>query len=76
MHAYMIKSDEVIFVIRKLMACSPNGSGGTMSYEENFIKYAGPGELKLLSRGFSEEISLHLTQKRIPFTQASHGACN
>jgi hypothetical protein len=38
-----------------------------MSYEENFIKYAGPGELKLLSRGFSEKISLHLTQKRIPF---------
>lgn len=63
----MNKNNEVIFEIRKLMACAPNCSGGTLSYEESFNKYAGPNELQLLSSFLSEKISHHLRQKEIHF---------
>jgi hypothetical protein len=63
MHANMKKSEEVIFEIRRLKACSPDGAGGTMPYEDN----AGPGDLKLRSRMFAEKISFYLSRTRLKF---------
>lgn len=63
----MQRNPEVEFEIRKILACPPNGAGGTMTFEETLSRFAAHGDLKPRAKKLAKEIALEFRQKNLPF---------